>query len=334
MAEIDIATAVVDGFWTRHWSEYFSGTYTAPTVMGAYDGNATDAPFCGPEVLPPGNAVYCLPDDFVAWDLGLMERGYAEGDAWPYVVIAHEWGHAIQARLDSALTSTASELQADCLAGATLYGSARDGHMIFEAGDQKEIVDILSFLGDETPWTSSADHGDPFDRVDAFDAGRRGGVGACLPGLLEETPEGTTEGSRSETVAFGGSAEYGNGVTVWVEPLGYRPVSEDAAGAVNGQAAVFEMTIENHSGSDLNASHMSYPAVFYYGPDRKPAHLVTDIENGMGFDFLGTIPSGTTRTGEFAVGIPASGAARVRVDVPGPDTSLESAVFEGCFCYQ
>lgn len=69
-----------------------------------------------------------------------MEKGYANGDTWPYLVIAHEWGHAIQDRLGDSLTEKASELQADCLAGAALFGAAADGELILETGDQKELA--------------------------------------------------------------------------------------------------------------------------------------------------------------------------------------------------
>lgn len=110
-----------------------------------------------------------------------MARGFEMGDSWVYAVVAHEWGHAIQARLSLALRTQAAELQADCLAGATLYGAAADGNLQFEEGDEKELVRALSDLADETPWTETTDHGDPFERVEWFNDGRRGGVTACLP---------------------------------------------------------------------------------------------------------------------------------------------------------
>lgn len=180
----DMRTAeeVVDAFWATHWSEYFTGDYSPPGVVGLYDGNDTSsAPSCGDELLTPGNAFYCPDEDFVAWDAGLMLRGAELGDAWVYLVIAHEWGHAIQARLSPELQAAASEPQADCLAGAALYGAEADGLLMMEEGDEKEIVESLSALADELAWTSTADHGDAFERIDSFDAGRLGGVTACLP---------------------------------------------------------------------------------------------------------------------------------------------------------
>lgn len=177
--DIDAAVKMTDGFWTRHWSDFFTGSYTSPVVDGGYDG--TSGPLCHGQASVPDNAFYCDDGDFVAWDNHLMQTGYAHGDSFPYLVIAHEWGHAIQARLNASLQSQSAELQADCLAGATIYGSAKDGTIVFEEGDEKEIVDALSDLSDETPWTQTEDHGDAFQRVDAFNLGRSGGVAACLP---------------------------------------------------------------------------------------------------------------------------------------------------------
>jgi predicted metalloprotease len=110
-----------------------------------------------------------------------MVLGAQFGDAWVYLVIAHEWGHAIQYRLNASLQSKAAELQADCFAGAALYGAAADGTLLFEEGDEKEITLGLTAIADETPWTDQGDHGNAFERVQSFAAGRSGGVPACLP---------------------------------------------------------------------------------------------------------------------------------------------------------
>jgi predicted metalloprotease len=60
----------------------------------------------------------------------------ADGDdVFPYVVIAHEWGHAVATRLDPSYLKAAPELQADCLAGLALCGAERDGTLQLEDGD-------------------------------------------------------------------------------------------------------------------------------------------------------------------------------------------------------
>lgn len=175
------AIDVVDGFWAAHWSEFFTGEYTSPTVYGYYDGNDPDsAPSCNGTPLEAGNAFYCGETDELAWDVSLMSDGYRSGDAFAYLVVAHEWGHSIQARVDDVRTN-AYELQADCLAAAALYGAALDGTLQFEDGDEKEITNALTALADATGWTDTTDHGDTFQRIEYFDAGRQGGVAACLP---------------------------------------------------------------------------------------------------------------------------------------------------------
>ena len=180
--DIGTAQAATDTYWATHWNEFFDGSYTPPLVVGLYDGtNPATAPVCGGLPLGPGNAYYCPEGDYVAWDAGLMTGGYQSGDAWPYLVVAHEWGHAIQNRLPQSLITAAPELQADCFAGASLFGAAADGTLVFEDGDQQELVAALSALADQTPWTQAGDHGDAMERVSAFSSGREGGVEACLP---------------------------------------------------------------------------------------------------------------------------------------------------------
>jgi predicted metalloprotease len=180
--DIDSAVAVVDRYWSDHWGELFTGSYQSPRVLGGYDGAAALVPTCGGEPLVDDNAVYCPPGDYVAWDVDLMNAGHRAGDSWVYLVIAHEWGHAIQNRLNTDLVALALELQADCLAGAVLSGAAQDGTLRFEAGDTEELTQALTVLADDTPWTDASDHGDAAQRIGAFNQGASGGVKDCIPG--------------------------------------------------------------------------------------------------------------------------------------------------------
>ncbi|MFI0357562.1 neutral zinc metallopeptidase [Actinomadura sp. 9N407] len=180
-ADLRTAESVVDGFWRTHWQELFTGDYRRPTVRGLYDGrDPAGAPVCANERLEPDNAAYCPSADFLAWDVTLMRTGYARGDSWVYLVIAHEWGHAVQNRLRRGLVSAAAELQADCLAGAALYGAAADGTLAFEPGDAEEIVRGFRVIGDDVPWTRPGDHGSAAQRLRAFSRGGDGGVKSCF----------------------------------------------------------------------------------------------------------------------------------------------------------
>ncbi|MGP3923830.1 neutral zinc metallopeptidase [Streptomyces sp. 8N616] len=180
--DIESAVEVVNRYWSDHWSELFTGTYRPPTVLGGYDGSAARVPTCGGEPLTDDNAVYCSPADYLAWDVDLMNAGHRAGDAWVYLVIAHEWGHAVQNRLDTDLVALQLELQADCLAGAVLFGAAEDGALRFEEGDTDELTQALTVLADDTPWTKSSDHGDASERIGAFNKGADSGVTGCIPG--------------------------------------------------------------------------------------------------------------------------------------------------------
>lgn len=181
LEDMNTAVRVVNAYWAQHWSDFFTETYLPPKVVGLYDGSAPGAPTCAGETLESGNAYYCKAGHFVAWDLGLMSQGLVYGDGWVYLAVAHEWGHAIQAQLSTKLRSVGTELQADCLAGAALYGAARDGSLKFEAGDAEEIAKGLAALADDLPWTRAGDHGNAAQRIRSFAAGSSGSVPACLP---------------------------------------------------------------------------------------------------------------------------------------------------------
>ncbi len=178
-ADVRSAVGVSDAFWREAFPEQFRRSYRPPQVRGGYRG--TSGPTCGGQPSVAFNAFYCPSEDFLAWDDNLMAAGYQQiGDAWVYLIIAHEWAHAIQARLQSDQVSVAAELQADCLAGATLFGAAERGFLEFERGDTQELAETLAAVADDYPWTEERDHGDARQRTSAFSQGAERGVAACV----------------------------------------------------------------------------------------------------------------------------------------------------------
>jgi len=173
------AVGATDAFWREAFPDLFRGSYRAPKVQGGYDGE--NGPTCSGHPPVAFNAFYCPSEDFVAWDENLMAAGYEKiGDAWVYLIIAHEWGHAIQARLQRDKVSVAAELQADCFAGATLFGAAERGFLRFERGDTEELAQTLAAVADDFPWTKESDHGDAQERTNAFNEGAQGGPEVCV----------------------------------------------------------------------------------------------------------------------------------------------------------
>jgi len=173
------AVAAVDGFWRRHFSQLFGRPYQSPRVAGGYRGS--NGPTCAGQPALAFNAFYCPSQDFLAWDKNLMDAGYQRvGDSWVYLIVAHEWGHAIQSRINRYQVSLATELQADCLAGATLAGAQRAGLIRLQPGDNQELAATLTVLADTYPWTNRGSHGDAQQRVASYNLGVGQGVQACM----------------------------------------------------------------------------------------------------------------------------------------------------------
>lgn len=194
----------VDAYFTdveRFWSD------AAPLDLGfdfepvgervPYDPEG-NIPACageiGPRELYVGNAFYCQPDDYIAWDdEGLFPDLYTTfGDFAVGLVIAHEYAHAIQARARFDGPTIVIELQADCFAGAWA-GSVATGAGVgipFEREDlDNAIGGFLTFadpLG--TPAADPGAHGTAFDRLNAFTEGFERGLPVCETYLASPPP--------------------------------------------------------------------------------------------------------------------------------------------------
>ncbi|WP_167047120.1 hypothetical protein [Salinibacterium sp. ZJ454] len=185
--DYNAAVDLMSQYWATHFSEFVSGAYVPPNLysgneelgIGLYDAPA-ETVYCGSFVLTDQNAWYCLPEDFIAFDIDLMDRALTVGDAFIYFIVAHEWGHAIQARVAPAQRDPRIELQADCLAGAALQGMVNDGTLVFEEGDSEELSVGIASLGDPWPWANPTDHGSADERLGQFNRGVQFGVADCL----------------------------------------------------------------------------------------------------------------------------------------------------------
>lgn len=118
-----------------------------------------------------GNAYFCPASGSVAWDEGelfpRLERDI--GPAATKLVLAHEWGHAVQQQLDIRGPSILLELQADCFAGMWMGESAVQSGLLDENDFAQALTGLLQ-LSDRLevlPHDPSA-HGSPFDRTVAF----------------------------------------------------------------------------------------------------------------------------------------------------------------------
>jgi predicted metalloprotease len=246
---IETAVTAIEGFWADVYPEVYGGTYVPvpdARVIAARPG--VKIPRCQGVKLTyrdvSGNAAYCSVSNFVVFDdVGLMPDYYDRfGPFAVGLVLAHEWGHAIQDRADVdalGLPTVYTELQADCFAGAWTRGVADDpGRVAYEPGDLESAVAALIELRD-VPGSAPDDpdaHGSAFDRVSAFQDGYLAGTARCAgyvddPPLVVQIPF-----TSAEEAISGGNAPAEDVIPLTVDLLnefygqvepGYRPLTID-----------------------------------------------------------------------------------------------------------
>jgi predicted metalloprotease len=198
-AGIEDIVLLLEEYWTETLPAEFDVEYSSPSDVIPYYPEE-GAPECGGEPLGPENAFYCGANDIIAWDEpGLMIPFYADvGDAAVGFVLGHEWGHLVQNRLEADFPITIEqELNADCLSGS--FAGALQEEGLLEGGESLEpgtdlyeaAVGIYDF-GDHPSvhWQDPDAHGQPKQRLRAFEVGYDGGAQACAdelgPGFTDE----------------------------------------------------------------------------------------------------------------------------------------------------
>jgi predicted metalloprotease len=156
-----------------------------PKRLVSYWDAETD-PGCGGRPSGPRNAMYCGPDKMIAWDGNWVgDRLWDDfGNAAAAFLLAHEYGHFVQDRLDIdkeyPLTIEA-ELNADCLAGAWM-GAMDEKVDRLKNVDFKALAAALFNVADPkgVPWVNPSAHGTANERRRALTIGARKGPRACL----------------------------------------------------------------------------------------------------------------------------------------------------------
>jgi predicted metalloprotease len=191
------ALADLQGFWTEQFPQAYGEEFQP--LRGGYfsvDPNNIDPSLypdgvsCGSDPLDvSGNAFYCQAQgeansDSISYDRDFLADLAEEfGDFIPDLVMAHEFGHAIQGRVGYPPASILAETQADCFAGAWTAWVA-DGNAQYTTVRAPELDDVLrGYLQLRDPvgtgLNEESAHGSYFDRVSAFQEGFADGVEAC-----------------------------------------------------------------------------------------------------------------------------------------------------------
>lgn len=212
------AISDIEEFWESAYPDAFDGEFEPVDRVYSWDANGFDnIGFCDTDTYGLVNAGFCDLDNTIGWDRGellpSLRREY--GDIGVAMVLAHEYGHAVQEQADlvnAATPTLVSEQQSDCLAGAYMRWVAEDDSPRFtlSTGDglNNVLATVIAFrdplLTEVDPEAGLDEHGSAFERLSAFQFGFTDGPSACaaidmreigqrrgdLPVLLEEDETG------------------------------------------------------------------------------------------------------------------------------------------------
>lgn len=213
----------VERFWSTAYPAVSGGATFRPVSGGYHPYTRQDPPpACGPqrwEYQP--NAFYCSAGDFIAWDAQTLIPQLAAdyGTLLVAVVVAHEYGHAVQQRLGLAEQPTiVLEQQADCFAGSWIADVAA-GHSKAFGSVRPEQLDStvagLLSLRDQPGVSAQAPqaHGNAFDRVRALQEGVEQGPARCAAYSARNLPVTEIPFSSADEAANGGDLPYQQAVT-------------------------------------------------------------------------------------------------------------------------
>ncbi|MFT3854519.1 MAG: neutral zinc metallopeptidase [Ilumatobacteraceae bacterium] len=182
----------IEKFWTTQFPATYGGTFTPLSggIFAAYQSRREPIPGCGTARTTyediEGNAFYCGPGDFIVYDDDELMPELVDqlGQSAVGVVLAHEFGHAIQERAgEFDQPVILKEQQADCFAGAWAAHVARGEAPGLTFGDAEVKQGLIAMIKVRDPVNGNVNdpnaHGTGFDRVGAFQDGFNGGPARC-----------------------------------------------------------------------------------------------------------------------------------------------------------
>lgn len=170
---LNFVAADLDGYWSETMRAN-NLAYTSPRRLVYYTSRSA----------AEYNAYYLGRTHGIYYDVNLMTDHLNHfGDFAPVTILAHEWGHSLQATLgllDGSRYTIQNELQADCFAGVYARHAEEAGYL--ESGDLEEGAFSLFNAGDAagTPWFDVQAHGSGEQRQAAFHQGYAEGLAACF----------------------------------------------------------------------------------------------------------------------------------------------------------
>jgi len=202
-SEVDVlagqSVSDLEEFWKFAYPDVFDGELQPVKDLISWDSDAYDGTFCDETTQGLVNAGYCEPDNTIGWDravlLPALQR--AHGDMAITMVLAHEYGHAIQqmATLNpKGVPTLVAEQQADCLAGVYMRWVAEGKSPRFTLSTGEGLNNLLAamisfrdpVLSQNDYYGGDDEHGSAFERISAFQFGFTDGAQACKAITISE----------------------------------------------------------------------------------------------------------------------------------------------------
>ncbi len=224
---VDRALSDVERYWTATYPTISDGKPFQP-IQGGFHPYTRNSPppGCGGEegVYQP-NAFYCPVGDFIAWDAEKLipQLQSTFGQLLVALVMAHEYGHAVQRRLGVPDQPTVVlEQQADCFAGAWLADAMAGRSGSFKGIAPAQIDDALAGMLQlrDQPGTSATNegaHGNAFDRIRALQDGVQSGATTCAGYNADNLPITEVPFTQEGDAATGGNLPYDEAIHILIK---------------------------------------------------------------------------------------------------------------------
>jgi predicted metalloprotease len=189
----------LEEFWKFAYPDFFDGELKPVNELFSWDAEDYDGIFCGESTEGLVNAGFCEEDNTIGWDRTVLMPALrkANGDMAITMVLAHEFGHALQKQATlnpRGIPTLVAEQQADCLAGVYLRWVAEGKSPRFTLNTGEGLNNLLAaMISFRDPLMTSSDHydvgdehGSAFERVSAFQFGFTDGPSACAAINIQE----------------------------------------------------------------------------------------------------------------------------------------------------
>jgi len=276
----------IQSYWQGEYPKDFDGTFAPVTGMHSWDARAAQSiPFCGQPTLHLVNAAYCRLDNSIGWDRGalLPMMSGSFGKMAVVMVLAHEYGHAIQAMahtVDDKTPVIVKEQQADCFAGVFMRHVAQGDSKHFTlntSGGLNSVLAATVAIRDANPGDPESVHGSAFERVSAVQIGFTDGPKACAAIDMNDV----NNGRRGLPQSFGEDTTHGE-----------LPITKDnlieLSKAMAGIMPVPDEPAYDYHGAKMGCSDAADTEPVTYCP----------ATNTIGVDLPGLVARGAANTDE------------------------------------